>query len=274
MPVDAEQPVSTAVENFAEELRAWRDRLGLSQAELGSRMGYSGSHLSSVETMARVPTFQFAKKADEALETPGTFKRLQARITREAHPPWFAPFVHFEAQAVRIHNWDARGLTGLLQTEDYARALIRAGKPGIAGDLIERDVAARVERQQVLDQEEPPFCWFVIAESALRSRFGGPAVMGAEMARLLELAQRPNVRIQVWPSGIPDCPGAQGPMTVFELAEGGGPVGYAEGYEAGRIIESPPEVAKLMLLFDLLRAGALSPADSVRMVTAIRGEYG
>ena len=270
--MDAEQPVSNAVENFAEELRAWRERHGLSQAELGARMGYSGSHVSSVERMDRTPTSEFAKKAEEALGTPGTFKRLHVRITKEAYPPWFTPFVHFEAQALRIHNWDARGLTGLLQTEDYARALIRAGKPGIAGDVIERDVAARMERQQVLDRDEPPFCWFVVAESALRAPFGGPAVMRAQMDHLLGLAQRPNVRIQVWMSGNLDSPGAQGPMTVFELPEGG-PVGYAEGYEAGRIIESPPEVAKVMLLFDLLRAGALSPAESVRFITAIRGEY-
>lgn len=62
-----EQPVSTAVENFAEELRAWRERLGWSQAELGTRMGYSGSHVSSVERVDRTPTLEFAKKADEAL---------------------------------------------------------------------------------------------------------------------------------------------------------------------------------------------------------------
>ena len=68
-----EQPVSTAVENFAEELRAWRERAGLSQADLGARMGYSGSHVSSVETMSRTPTSELAKKADEALGTPGTF---------------------------------------------------------------------------------------------------------------------------------------------------------------------------------------------------------
>ena len=124
-------------------------------------MGYSGSHVSSVETMSRTATFEFAKNADEALGTPGTFRRLHARITKEAHPPWFAPFVHFEAMAARIHSWDNRFFTGLLQTEQYARAIIRAAKAGITDDVIDRDVAARMARQQVLDREEPPFCWFV-----------------------------------------------------------------------------------------------------------------
>jgi transcriptional regulator with XRE-family HTH domain len=272
MAVGTEQPVSSAVENFAEELRAWRERQGLSQAELGARMGYSGSHVSSVQTMNRTPTYEFAKKADEALNMPGTFVRLHARITKEAHPPWFAPFVHFEEQASRIHNWDNRNVTGLLQTEAYMRAIIPAGKPNVADDVIERLLAARMERQQVLDRDEPPFCWFVIAESALRASFGGLDVMRGQLEHLLELTRRPNLRVQVWPFSIGDCPGCDGPMTVFELPDTG-PVGYAEGYEAGRIIESPPEVAKLILLFDLLRAGALSPAESVRFITAIRGEY-
>jgi hypothetical protein len=180
--------------------------------------------------------------------------------------------VHFEEQASRIHNWDNRNITGLLQAEDYARALIRAGKPGIADDVTERLLSARMERKQVLDREQPPFCWFVLAESALRARFGGPSVMRGQLGHLLELAQRPNIRVQVWPFSINDCPGCDGPMTVFDLPDAG-PVGYAEGYEAGRIIESPPEVAKLILLFDLLRADALSLAESVRFITAIRGEY-
>jgi hypothetical protein len=114
--------------------------------------------------------------ADKALGTHGTFRRLHARITKEAHPPRFAPFVHFEAMASRIHSWDNRFITGLVQTEDYARAIIRATKAGIPADVIDRDVAARTEHQQVLDREEPPFCWFVIAESALRASFGGPTV--------------------------------------------------------------------------------------------------
>src|SRR6266567_4491233 len=161
MAVTTEQPVSTAVENFADELRAWRERLGWSQAELGARMGYSGSHVSSVERMDRTPTFEFAKKADEALGTPDTFKRLHKRITKEAFPSWFTPFVDFETRATRVHNWDNHCITGLLQIEDYARAIISSGRPDLSADAVERDVASRMERQLVLDREEL-FAWFVI----------------------------------------------------------------------------------------------------------------
>lgn len=268
MPVNAEQPVSAAVENFAEELRAWRERHGLSQAELGDRMGYSGSHLSSVETMARVPTAEFAKKADEALGTPGTFRRLHGRITREAHPPWFAPFVDFEARAARIHNWDTRCLTGLIQTEAYARAIITSGRPDLPPDAVERDVAARMARQEVLDREDPPFCWFILGEAALQTWYGGAAVMRAQLAKLAKLAEyarRPRITVQVFPFATPDCPGSEGPVTIFDFADSAS-VGYAEGYQAGRIIEAPADMARLVMMFDHLRAGALTPAESARFI--------
>jgi transcriptional regulator with XRE-family HTH domain len=112
--VKAGESAGTAVMRFAEELRAWRQVRGWSQAELGAKLGYSGSHVSSVERMERVAVAEFAAACDEALQTPGTFARIHADIAREAYPPWFSPFVHFEASATRVHNWDARSFTGLL----------------------------------------------------------------------------------------------------------------------------------------------------------------
>jgi transcriptional regulator with XRE-family HTH domain len=269
--VSAEQPVSTAVENFADELRAWRERLGWSQAQLGAGMGYSGSHVSSVETMSRTATYEFAKKADEALGTPGTFVRLHKRITKEAFPSWFTPFVDFEARAARIHNWDQRCLTGLLQTEDYARAIITAGRPDLSADAVERDVTARMERQEVLDSDEPPFCWFVIGEAALRTSFGESRVMRGQVARLAEFCRRPRVTIQVFPFASADCPGAEGPVTIFDFADAPS-MGYAEGYQAGRIIEASADMARLVMMFDHLRAGALTPAESARFLGKLQQE--
>lgn len=261
----------TAVARFAEELRAWRQRHGWSQAELADKLGYSGSHVSSVETITRLPTADFAKRCDAILGTPGTFERFQEDITRAAYPPWFSPFVHFESKAVRIHCWDNRCLTGLLQTEDYARALIRAGNLSMPEDEVDRDVAARMERQQTLRREAPPYCWFVVHEAALRTVFGGKTVMRDQMDRLLDVARSPRMVVQVFPSGVPDCPGVDGAVTVFDF-DAEPSVGYAEGYRAGRTIEAAAEVANLVLVFDHLRALALSPADSRTMITAIRGE--
>jgi transcriptional regulator with XRE-family HTH domain len=272
MAVSTEQSVGTAVDTFAAELRAWRERHGLPQAELGARMGYSGSHVSSVETMGRPPTLEFAKKADDAMQMPGTFVRLYEQINREAFPPWFSPFVHFESRATRIHNWDTRCLTGLIQTPEYARAIISAGRPDLSAEAIERDVTARMERQQVLDRDEPPFCWFVIGEAALRTSFGGAEVMRGQMAKLAEYAHRPRITVQVFPFASPDCPGAEGPVTIFDFADSPS-IGYAEGYQAGRIIEASADMARLVMMFDHLRAGALTPAESARFIDSIRSDH-
>jgi transcriptional regulator with XRE-family HTH domain len=261
-----------AIEAFAAELRAWRSRLDLSQGDLGAHMGYSGSHVSSIETLHRTPVLEFAKKCDEVMGTPGTFVRLHKLITREAYPPWFAPFVHFEQAASRMHNWDPRCFTGLLQTEAYARAIIRAAHPEASDDEVERDVAARMDRQRILDHEQPPSCWFVIGEAAFRARFGGDDVMRAQMRHVAALAALPRITIQVYPFNVSDCPGIDGPVTVFDV-EGQQSAGYAEGYEAGRTIEASQDMASLVTMFDHLRAAALSPGDSASWIAAHRSEH-
>jgi transcriptional regulator with XRE-family HTH domain len=265
------ESAGTPVARFAAELRAWRQRHGWSQAELGDKAGYSGSHVSSVETMTRLPTADFAKRCDEVFGTPGTFARLQEDIAAQAFPPWFSPFVHYESKAVRVHCWDNRFVTGLLQTEEYARAIIKAGNLGVPEAEIERDVDARMERQQVMRREQPPYCWYVIHEAALRTMIGGKTVMRDQMDKLVEVSRSPSVVVQVFPASTPDCPGVDGAVTIFDFKDEPS-VGYAEGYRAGRTIEASSEVATLVLMFDYLRALALSPADSQRMIAAIRGE--
>jgi transcriptional regulator with XRE-family HTH domain len=269
-----EKAAGTPVARFAEELRAWRLLRGWTQAELGTEMGYSGSHVSSLETMERMPTAEFAQASDKVFGTPRTFQRLRADIARAAHPPWFTPYVHLEEIAVRIHCWDTRSFTGLLQNGRYARAIIRAGHQEDTDDDVERDVMARIERQRVLDRDHPPSCWFVIGEAAFRTRFGDDDVMREQIDHIAELAARPYIHIQVLSFTVPDSPGADGPVTVFDF-EGQPSAGYAEGYEAGRIIEAPQEVAKLTAMFDHVRAVALSPRDSVSWIAAFRSElYG
>ena len=199
-----------------------------SHAELGAKLGYSGSHISSIERLDRVPVADFAAACDKVLGTPGTFARIHADIAREAYPPWFSPFVHFEQAASRVHSWDNRFFTGLLQCEDYARALIKAGHPDMPDTDIERDVAARTERQEIFERESPPACWFVIGEAAFRSVFGDDAVMRAQVTHVAELAARQHITVQVYPLTTPDCPGADGPLSVFDFNEQA-TTGYAEG---------------------------------------------
>ena len=269
----AARTATRAQADFADELRAWRERLGYTQVTLADAIGYSGSFVSDVERRARVPGSDFADACDRVLKLPGTFARIHQRINEESFPGWFAPVIPFETRATRIHNWDMRCLPGLLQTADYARAVIRAGRPDDADDIIERDVEARMQRQEIFDRGHSPSAWFIVDESALRRVFGSRVVMAAQLDKFLEQSKNPGLVIQVLPSAAVDCAGVAGPMTIFDIPDAS-PVAYTEGCKVGRIIEAPGEVAKLATMFDHLRAAALPRGESGRLIAKIRSEYG
>ena len=262
-----------AVRRFAEELRAQRQSRGWTQVVLAKKLGYSGSFVSDVERCRRLPSLDFARSCDREMDLPGTFVRFHEAISAESFEPWFAPVLPFEAAAWKIHDWDMRCLDGLLQTEDYVRAIIRACNPDDPDDVIERSVTARLERQKIFSREHPTSGWFITTEAVLRSVFGSRKIMRDQLDKLIELAERPGIVIQVLPLDAMNCPCADGPMTIFEMPDGT-QVGYVEGSDVGRIIEAPNEVAKLRARFDLLRVAALPPAESVNLIKEIRDEYG
>jgi transcriptional regulator with XRE-family HTH domain len=270
---------TTSLAAFASQLRAWRGRAGWTQVELGQKMGYSASLISGVESMDKPPTAEFARALDEAFGTPGfdessgaagTFMTLHELVAREAYPAFFAPVVPFEREAVRIHGWELGAVPGLLQTEDYARALIRVSRHMDSDAAVGRLVSARMERQVILGGEHPPMLWYVIDEGVLRQLTGGPAVMGAQLDRLIEAASTPGVVIQVLPFTA-DHAATDGPISIYESADAP-PVCYTECYSGGRIVEAAAEVAELTMVMSMLRASALPPRESRELIRQIRSE--
>ncbi len=210
---------TTALSVFAAELRCWRQRLGWSQAECGEKIAFSASLVGAVETCQRTPTLDFARRLDEVMGTPGTFMRLHELIAREAYPSWFAPVISFEREAVRVHGWEPGVVPGLLQTEDYARAIITAGRPSDSAEMIDRTVAARMERQRILAGEHAPMLWYVIPEGVLRHLVGGAAVMAGQLDKVIELAGTPGMVLQVLPFTASDYAGGDGPIAVYDFAD-------------------------------------------------------
>jgi hypothetical protein len=140
-----------------------------------------------------------------------------------------------------------------------------AGRPREARDVIEEDVRARIDRQEVLRRAAPPLAWFVIDESVLYRAYGGQDVMLEQIKRLAEFAEMQSVIIQILPFTITDHPGADGPLTVLEF-DGAPSVGYAEGRGSGRLIETPADVAESLECYDMIRAAALPRSKSIDMV--------
>jgi transcriptional regulator with XRE-family HTH domain len=262
---------TTSLAAFAAQLRSWRLQMGWTQVEMGSKLGYSASLVSGIETMDKAPTVDFAARCDEVLGIPGTFATLQEFVAREAYPAFFAPVIPFEREAVRIHGWELGAVPSLLQTEDYARSLIGSGRPMDSSDEIDHIVAARLERQEIVTSQTPPLLWYVLDESVLRHVVGGPAVMRRQLDRLLEAADAPGIVIQVLPFAADNHAGADGPISVYDFASAPS-VCYTECYSGGRIVEGRDEVADLMTVINLIRASALSARDSRDLILRIRNE--
>jgi transcriptional regulator with XRE-family HTH domain len=139
----------SALATFAAELKAWRERMGLTQQAFADKLGYSAALVAAVEQCKRSPTADFAGRCDDVTGAPGTFARWQAQVARESYPAFFAPVLAFERDAVRIHGWALGAVPGLLQTEAYAEAVVRARNPAGSAEAIERIVSARMERQEL-----------------------------------------------------------------------------------------------------------------------------
>jgi transcriptional regulator with XRE-family HTH domain len=261
----------SALETFAGELKAWRERMGLIQAAFADKLGYSAALVAAVEQCKRSPTPDFAARCDEVTGASGTFARWQVQVARESYPAFFAPVLVFEREAVRIHGWELGAVPGLLQTEDYAAAVVRARYPSDTGSGVERIVAARMERQDLLNGEQP-MLWYVVHEGVLRHQVGGCAVMTDQLDKLISLAASRRIVLQVLPFSARDHAGVEGPVTLYEFADAPS-VAYTECYGGGRIVEDRQEVADLVTVVSLIKSCAMSPADSVELTREIRRQH-
>ncbi|RSS98601.1 DUF5753 domain-containing protein, partial [Streptomyces sp. WAC05374] len=168
----------------------------ISRMELG-RVGFKERDVSDLLTLygvvdeqAREAVIALVGKANE----PGWWHRFN-----DVLPTWFQAYVGLEEAAARIRTYEVQFVPGLLQTKEYARAVVTAGSAGISSDEIARRVDLRLERQRVLDRPDGPFFWAVIDEAALRRPIGGAEVMRAQLEHLADLMRQPNITIQIMP---------------------------------------------------------------------------
>jgi transcriptional regulator with XRE-family HTH domain len=245
---------------FAEELRHARTAAGLSQDQLGERINFSGSQIGMVEARRRVPSLDLARRCDEALGTTGTLERLHELLQMTPFAPWFRPYVELEAEATELRSWQSIVVDGLLQTPEYARALLGT-RVGASDDQVEQQVAARLERQEILSRPDPPLLWVVMDECVLRRPVGGPAVMLGQIEHLAEMAARRNIVIQVVSTAVGAHDGVNGSFVIADFADAPGIV-YLETALTGMIIDRQEQVTAVRVSYDGLRTEALPRAAS------------
>lgn len=185
-------------------------------------------------------------------------------------PEEYTAYISFESEAWEVRNYESLFIPGLLQTEDYARAVIRGTLPMETADGVEARVRARMERQQVLDKARPLRFRTVVDEAALRRVVGGTEVMCAQLRHLIEAAQRPHIRLQVIPFGAGAHPGMPGSFVLMGFADRTDPeIIYLDSLAGDLFLEAEVEVRRYDSIFDHLMAQALSPDETVRLITTL-----
>jgi transcriptional regulator with XRE-family HTH domain len=263
---------TAALSLFADELKAAREQRGWSQADLAEQIPYSLSTISMVEALHRVPTRELATHLDKAFGTPGTFARLEARLRDLPFPASFRPFAAYEAEATALYVFEHSLVPGLLQTPQYARAVL-ATRPNTAEDEIDNLVAARLARQDVLTRDEPPspLLWALIDEGALHRPVAPAEVMHDQLMFLVQVSRRPNVTVQVLPYSAGGHTGLLGAFTIADLGGNPGMVNV-EDITDGRVFEDPSMVSRVTLRYKSLQSEALPKGASRELIARVAEE--
>ncbi|MEV7021781.1 helix-turn-helix transcriptional regulator [Kitasatospora sp. NPDC093558] len=258
---------------FGVRLRTSREAAGLKQHQLGKLIGYSDTHISAVETAAKSPSLDFARKCDEHLGLEATLETMWWGLRASALLEGFPEHAAQEARAARIMVFEANIVPGLLQTNGYASALATASVR--RGRITEAQAAERLKvlanRQQLLNRDKPPMIHAVLDESCIRRAIGGNAVMAEQLGHLAELTNRPNVIIQVSPFYLAEQAPFRVSMTLLGFTNRK-VVGYSESLERGYVVRSPRTVTAWEDDYHRLQVEALSQTASLEMIRKAREE--
>jgi transcriptional regulator with XRE-family HTH domain len=256
---------------FRDELRNARTQAGLTQEELAVRVSFSPALVAAIETGRRSPSADFSRQCDDALGTNGLFGRMQARLAEEAGPTWLREWAEMEREAVVLRWWETLLVPGLLQTPEYARVIL-ASAPGATDEETAARLGQRLERQAILDRGNPPMLFAVIDEGVLRRDIGGPGVMRGQLGKLLEMAGRAKVSLQVVPASAGSHPGLVGPFIVADF-QSAPAVANVDTALISQLVERPQDVAEMRILFDMVRGAALPCRASAELIEEVMGSW-
>jgi transcriptional regulator with XRE-family HTH domain len=269
------------------ELKRLRESAGLTQEDVAGQLDWHPTKIMRIETGRTAPhpndvrvmlglygvadsgvLAGLLKLAKDARQRGWWYSYKDVLLSR------FELFLGLESEADSIRDFELSMIPGLLQTDDYARELIR-GLMAFDAAEIERRVELRMARQQILDREDAPHLWAILDEAAVHRVVGGKAIMKAQLLHLANSAEHGRTTIQVLPFSAGPHPGQTGPFIILGFAEPTEPeVVYMETVGGNLYVDKSEEVRLFSTVFDQLRAVALSPSQSAAMLQALAGELG
>ena len=249
--------------HFGAEVRRAREAAGMTQAELGDLVPCDKATVSRIEAGLAVPDKHFAEVCSVAFRNEW-FSRFWADSQEwgTTFPAEFREFAEYEAEATTLWLFEHTLMPGLLQTEDYARAVLECHVQVTPAEVTKR-LAARIARQSILDRENPPTLWVLLDENVLRREIGNAKIMSEQLRHLAAVASRPKVTVQLLP-GKGAHVGLQGAVNLAETPEAY--VVNLDDFTDGRTTDSPVTVAQASERFDTLRSEAFKASESLAMI--------
>jgi transcriptional regulator with XRE-family HTH domain len=264
---------------LAAELRRLRSDAGLSIEDAAGKLKWPGSKVSRIENrQVGISSRDLRKLLDLYYVDDRAYREELLEIGRRATergwwqsysggvvPSAYANLIGLEAEAATIRTYEPELVPGLLQTADYARAVIRAGRSADTSGEIDRRVEVRLERQEVLIRTDPPppKVGVVLNEAVLARRVGGPEVMRAQLEHLMRERDRANITVQILPFSVGEHPAMVGPFTMLTFIDPADPgVVNVENIIGAHALERPEEIRSYDDVWDAIQASAVSPADS------------
>ncbi|MER7026709.1 MULTISPECIES: helix-turn-helix domain-containing protein [Streptomyces] len=259
---------------FGARVRSAREARGWKQDDLAEMVGYSGRHISAIETGRKPPTLRFSRSLDAALSlagTPESFERGWGEIRNGSLLEGFPEYVGFESRAVELRMFHIGVIPGLLQTPAYARAMeegnVRRGT--ITPEQADERVSILAERQAALTRPRLPTMLVVMDESCIRRPVGGTEVMNDQLRHLMEFAKLPNSMLQVAPYDIGERRPFNLPINLLTMSDRS-MIAYAESQAQGHLDREATFVLSVLSAYHQLQAESLSQADSVAMIEQLR----
>jgi transcriptional regulator with XRE-family HTH domain len=251
-------------------LRFLRTQRGLSLESMGRVMGCGRSSVSRVELGECRLDAKQAILIDRAWETGGLLQLLVWYASIGHDPSWFSQYLDKERKAGVLKIYEANLIHGLLQTEEYIRALFSTGDTPDNEDLIR----LRMSRQEIFDREPPPFVSVILSQNALEWPVGSPEIMREQLAHLLKLSERTRLVLRVVPRtwDVGAYAGLDGSFALM-MGEDFGEVAYSESPERGRLVSSPSDVQSYVIRWDRISAKALPEAPSRELIKEVMERF-
>jgi hypothetical protein len=264
------------------ELRRLRETAKITIDHVAERLECSASKISRIETGQTGVTPRDVRDMLRIYSVDSEYAETLMQIAREARlKGWWqlygsvltGAYVGLEAAADHIQAYEALVVPGLLQTEDYARAMIHAARPDIDAAEIDKRVRVRVSRQSLLSQDDPVHFWAVLDEAVLRRPIGGQSVMRRQLVHLATMCRLPNVTLQILPFGAGAHAGMDGAFTLLRYNDSTTQdIVFAAHAAGGLFLEKEDELQRYAFIFDHLRANAMRPDESIAMIAALAKE--